>query len=135
MNKEEAKRAIINKCREYGCGLLSAEEVGEILDKLPDTRQEFGFISYARNSGLEIKIVPPKEGVLACLEVRDPETGYCEPCEITDAEAAACADIGAHIGRELDRMAALIGAKKAREYANRHRGNQRREVEKLFRGE
>ena len=31
----------------------------------------FDFLSYVRDSGLEIKLLPPKEGVLIALEMRD----------------------------------------------------------------
>ena len=95
----------------------------------------FDFISYVRDMGIEVKILPAKEGVLVSLEVRDPDTGFAERHEITDAEARGCANIDRHTGHVLDQMAARIGGKKARLYAGRHVGNQMREREKFFRGE
>ena len=47
----------------------------------------FDFLSYVRDSGLEIKLLPPKEGILIALELREPDTGYTERREITDIEA------------------------------------------------
>ena len=95
----------------------------------------FDFISYVRDSGLEVKILPVTDGILISLEVRDPETGYFERYEITDKEAAGCGNIDAYTGRGLDQMVARIGRKKAKLYADRHQGNQMREREKFFKGE
>ena len=95
----------------------------------------FDFISYVRDSGIEITLLPPKDGVLIRLEVRDPQTGYYERREISDKEAAQCINIDRYTGQVLDQMAARIGARKAKEYANRHASNQLRDHEKLFRGE
>ena len=95
----------------------------------------FDFLSYVRDSGVEIKLLPPQEGVLICLEVRDPETGYCERHEITDQEAGASSNIDRYTGQVLDQMVARIGRKKAKLYADRHQGNQMREREKFFKGE
>ena len=44
----------------------------------------FDFISYSRDSGFEITILPPVDGVLIHLELRDPDTGYFERRAITD---------------------------------------------------
>ena len=95
----------------------------------------FDFISYSRDSGFEIKILPPSLGILIHLELRDPDTGYFERRAITDREASSCSNIDRYTGQVLDQMAARIGARKAKEYANRHASNQLREREKLFRGE
>ena len=95
----------------------------------------FDFLSYVRDSGLEVKLLPPGAGVLIYLEVRDPDTGYTERHEITDQEARGCANIDQHTGQVLDQMAARIGRKKAKLYADRYQGNKMREMEKLFRGE
>ena len=95
----------------------------------------FDFISYSRDSGFEIKILPPIDGVLIHLELRDPDTGYFERRAITDREASSCSNIDRYTGRVLDTMAAKIGARKAQLYAHRHSGNQMREREKFFRGE
>jgi len=95
----------------------------------------FDFISYVRDSGLQVRILPPMPGTLINLELRDLETGYCEGHAITDAEASKCANIDKYTGQVLDSMAAKIGARKAQLYANRHSGNQMREREKFFRGE
>lgn len=95
----------------------------------------FDFLSYVRDSGLEIKLLPPKEGVLIALEMRDPIHGFFEKHEIMDEEAASCLNIDNHTGRVLDAMAARIGAKRAREYADRHKAEQRRAREDFFRGE
>lgn len=94
----------------------------------------FDFLSYVRDSGIEITLLPPKDGVLIRLEVRDPQTGYYERREITDKQAASCGNIDVYTGQVLDQMAARIGARKAKEYANRHASNQLRERENFFRG-
>ena len=44
----------------------------------------FDFISYVRDSGLQVRILPPTAGVLISLEVRDSATGYYEYQAITD---------------------------------------------------
>lgn len=95
----------------------------------------FDFISYVRDTGIEITILPPREGVLICLEVRELEHNYYERCEITDDQAKRCGNIDAYTGQVIDAMVARIGKKKAKEYADRHKSVQRREIEKLFRGE
>lgn len=95
----------------------------------------FDFISYSRDSGFEIKILPPVDGVLIHLELRDPDTGYFERRAITDREASSCSNIDRYTGQVLDTMAARIGSRKAQLYADRHIGNQMREREKFFRGE
>ena len=95
----------------------------------------FDFLSYVRDSGLEIKLLPPKEDILISLELREPDTGYAERHEITDQEARGCANIDQRTGQVLDQMAARIGRKKAKLYADRYQGNKMREMEKLFRGE
>ena len=94
----------------------------------------FDFISYSRDSGLEIKILPPITGILIHLELRDPDTGYFEGRAITDAEASRCANIDKYTGEVLDQMAARIGRKKAKLYADRHISKQLRERENFFRG-
>lgn len=94
----------------------------------------FDFISYSRDSGLEIKILPPTDGILIHLELRDPDTGYFERCAITDREASRCANIDKYTGEVLDQMAARIGRKKAKLYADRHISKQLRERENFFRG-
>jgi hypothetical protein len=95
----------------------------------------FDFISYSRDSGFEIIILPPVDGVLIHLELRDPGTGYFERRAITDREASSCSNIDRYTGQVLDTMAARIGSRKAQLYADRHIGNQMREREKFFRGE
>ena len=95
----------------------------------------FDFISYVRDSGLQLRILPPADGILISLELRDPDTGYFERRAITDREASSCSNIDRYTGQVLDSMAAKIGARKAQLYANRHSGNQMREREKFFRGE
>ena len=94
----------------------------------------FDFISYSRDSGLEIKILPPVDGTLIHLELRDPDTGYFERRAITDREVSSCSNIDRYTGQVLDTMAAKIGARKARLYADRHISNQLRERENFFRG-
>ena len=95
----------------------------------------FDFISYSRDSGFEITILPPVDGVLIHLELRDHDTGYFERRAITDREASSCSNIDRYTGQVLDTMAARIGARKAQLYVDRHIGNQMREREKFFRGE
>ena len=95
----------------------------------------FDFISYSRDSGFEITILPPVDGILIHLELRDPDTGYFERRAITDHEASSCSNIDRYTGQVLDTMAARIGSRKAQLYADRHIGNQMREREKFFRGE
>ncbi len=95
----------------------------------------FVFISYVRDSGLQLIILPPMPGTLINLELRDLETGFYEGYAITDKEASKCSNIDKYTGEVLDRMAARIGRRKAQLYANRHSGNQMREREKFFRGE
>lgn len=94
----------------------------------------FDFISYSRDSGFEITILPPVDGVLIHLELRDPDTGYFERRAITDREASSCSNIDRYTGQVLDRMVAKIGARKAKEYADRHISKQLRERENFFRG-
>lgn len=94
----------------------------------------FDFISYSRDSGFEIKILPPVTGILIHLELRDPDTGYFERHAITDSEAGRCSNIDTYTGQVLDTMAAKIGARKAQLYANRHKSNKRQELENFFRG-
>lgn len=89
----------------------------------------FDFISYVRDTGVEVKILPPGEGVLICLEVREAEHGFCEREEITDKQAASCGNIDRYTGQVLDRMVAKIGARKAQEYADRHKSRKRQEME------
>ena len=94
----------------------------------------FDFISYSRDSGFEITILPPVDGILIHLELRDSDTGYFEGRAITDVEASRCANIDKYTGEVLDRMAARIGRRKAQLYANRHKSNKRQELENFFRG-
>ena len=94
----------------------------------------FDFISYSRDSGFEITILPPVDGVLIHLELRDPDTGYFERRAITDREASSCSNIDRYTGQVLDSMAARIGSRKAKLYADRHISNQLRERENFFRG-
>ena len=93
----------------------------------------FDFLSYVRDSGIEITLLPPKDGVLIRLEVRDPQTGYYERREITDKQAASCGNIDVYTGQVLDQMAARIGARKAKLYANRFKSQKRRDIEELIR--
>ena len=94
----------------------------------------FDFISYVRDSGLQLIILPPMPGTLINLELRDLETGYYEGYAITDTEASKCANIDKYTGQVLDQMAARIGRKKAKLYADRHISNQLMERENFFRG-
>lgn len=89
----------------------------------------YDFLSFVRDTGVEVKILPPREGVLICLEVREAEHGFCEREEITDKQAASCGNIDVYTGQVLDRMVARIGAKKAKEYADRHKSRKRQEME------
>ena len=93
----------------------------------------YDFLSFVRDTGVEVKILPPREGVLICLEVREPEHGFCERRAITDSEAASCGNIDIYTGQVLDRMVARIEAKKAQEYASRHKSKQMRDREDFFR--
>lgn len=95
----------------------------------------FDFLSFVRDSGVEVKLLPTGEGVLIHLEVRDPETGFAERREITDQQARTSTNIDAYTGHVLGSMVARIGRKKAKLYADRHQGNQMREREKFFKGE
>ena len=92
----------------------------------------FDFISYVRDSGLQLRILPPMPGTLINLELRDLETGYCEGYAITDREASSCSNIDRYTGQVLDTMAAKIGARKAQLYANRHKSNKRQELETFW---
>lgn len=92
----------------------------------------FDFLSYVRDSGIEITLLPPKDGVLIRLEVRDPQTGYYERREITDKQAASCGNIDVYTGQVLDQMAARIGARKAQEYADRHKSRKSAEMEAFW---
>ena len=95
----------------------------------------FDFISYVRDSGFQVHILPPTDGALITLEVCEPKTGYCERYTITDRDASMCSNIDKYTGKVLDTMAARIGSRKARMYANLHKSSQRQDIEKLFRGE
>lgn len=92
----------------------------------------YDFLSFVRDTGVEVKILPPGAGVLIRLEVRESEHGFYERREITDKEAASCGNIDVYTGQVLDQMVAKIGAKKAQEYANRHRSNKRQELETFW---
>jgi len=92
----------------------------------------FDFISYVRDSGLQIRILPPMPGTLINLELRDPDTGYFERRAITDREASSCSNIDRYTGQVLDTMAAKIGARKAHLYANRHKSNRLQEMETFW---
>lgn len=92
----------------------------------------FDFISYVRDSGLQLRILPPADGILISLELRDSDTGYFEGRAITDIEASKCANIDKYTGEVLDRMAARIGRKKAQLYADRHKSQKRQEMEKFW---
>ena len=94
----------------------------------------FDFISYVRDSGLQLRILPPADGILISLELRDSDTGYFERRAITDSEAGRCSNIDKYTGQILDTMAAKIGARKAKLYADRHISKQLRERENFFRG-
>ena len=93
----------------------------------------FDFISYVRDSGLQLRILPPADGILISLELRDSDTGYFEGRAITDVEASRCANIDKYTGEVLDQMAARIGQKKARLYADRFKNQKRRAIEDLIR--
>lgn len=93
----------------------------------------FDFISYVRDSGLQVYILPPADGILINLALRDPATGYTEKHAITDREASTCSNIDKYTEAVLDSMAARIGSKKAKLYADRHVSNQMREREDFFR--
>ena len=92
----------------------------------------FDFISYVRDSGLQLRILPPADGILISLELRDSDTGYFEGRAITDVEASRCANIDKYTGEVLDQMAARIGRKKAKLYADRHKSNKRQELETFW---
>lgn len=92
----------------------------------------FDFISYVRDSGLQLRILPPADGILISLELRDSDTGYFEGRAITDREASSCSNIDRYTGQVLDTMAAKIGARKAQLYANRHKSNKRQELETFW---
>lgn len=93
----------------------------------------FDFLSYVRDSGLEIRLMPPSAGELIALEVLDQASGHRERHRITNRDAAACTNIDQYTGRVLDQMAAKIGSRKAKEYANRHGSRKRQEIEDFFR--
>lgn len=92
----------------------------------------FDFISYARDMGLEIKILPPTAGALACIELRDSKTGYFERHTITDKEAASCGNIDKYTGHVLDQMAARIGRRKAEDTAKKYEAHKRAEMETFW---
>ena len=92
----------------------------------------YDFLSFVRDTGVEVKILPPGAGVLIRLEVRESEHGFCERREITVKEAGSCGNIDVYTGQVLDQMVAKIGARKAQEYANRHRSNRRQEMETFW---
>lgn len=93
----------------------------------------YDFLSFVRDTGVEVKLLPPGEGVLIRLEVRESEHGFCERYDITDAEAASCGNIDTYTGMVLDKMVAKIGARKAQEYADRHKSRKREEMETFWR--
>lgn len=94
----------------------------------------FDFISYVRDSRFHVHIIPPTDGALIVLELREPKTGYCERYTITDRDASMCSNIDKYTGKVLDTMAARIGSRKARMYANKHKSNKMQEREDFFRG-
>lgn len=94
----------------------------------------FDFISFARDTGVTVNIIPGRKGVLVSLEIVTPD-GYIESCDITDGDARNASNIDAYTGKILDAMIAKAGKRKADDYSRRHKGNQLREREKFFRGE
>lgn len=92
----------------------------------------YDFLSFVRDTGVEVKILPPGAGVLIRLEVRESEHGFYERREITDKEAASCGNIDVYTGQVLDQMVAKIGARKAKEYADRHKSRKRAEMEAFW---
>ena len=94
----------------------------------------FDFIGYTRDAEIDITIRHPAKGIYTSLDVRDKHSGFYEHYDITDKEAASCGNIYTHIGIILDKMVARIGAKRAKQYADRHISNQMRAREDFFRG-
>lgn len=92
----------------------------------------FDFLSFVRDTGVEVKILPPGKGVLIRLEVREAEHGFTIKRDITDKEAASCGNIDEYTGRILDGMVKKIREKKEREYAARHASVKRQELETFW---
>lgn len=92
----------------------------------------FDFISFARDTGVTVNIIPGRKGVLVSLEIVTPD-GYIESCDITDSDARQASNIDIYTGQLLDAMIAKAGKRKAEDYSRRHKGNQRRDIENLFR--
>lgn len=99
-----------------------------------EEQEVFDFISYARDTGMTINIIPGRKGVLVSLEIVSPD-GYIESCDITDDDARHALNIDAYTGKILDAMSARIGKRKAEDYSRMHKGNQMRERERFFRCE
>lgn len=93
----------------------------------------FDFVSYVRDTGLEVRVLPPDAGVFISLEVRDSKSCFCERYQITDREVRGCGNVDVYTRQVLDMMAAKIGSKTARLYANRLGDRQRQEREDFFR--
>ena len=93
----------------------------------------FDFLSYVRDSGFQITLLPPHEGELIHVEIRDASTGFYERHVITDREASSCGNIDIYTGKVLDAMAANIGRRKAQLYANRFCSKKRQDIEDLIR--
>ena len=83
---------------------------------------------------MQLRILPPADGILISLELLDSDTGYFEGRAITDVEASRCANIDKYTGEVIDQRAARISRKKAKLYAERHISKQLRERENFFSG-
>lgn len=94
----------------------------------------FDFISFARDTGVTVNIIPGRKGVLISLEIVTPD-GYIESCDITDGDARRASNIDIFTGNILNAMIARIGKRKAEDYSRTHKCNQMREREKFFKGE
>ena len=92
----------------------------------------FDFISFARDTGVTVNIIPGRKGVLVSLEIVTPD-GYIESCDITDGDARRASNIDIYTGSILNAMIARIGKRKAEDYCRAHKGNQMREREDFFR--
>ena len=92
----------------------------------------FDFISFARDTGTTVNIIPGRNGTLVSLEIVDPD-GYVESCEITDSDVRSAANVDIYTGQMLSAMIAKIGSRKAEDYARLHHGNQRRALEDFWR--
>lgn len=100
-----------------------------MIERIPD------LISYTRDTGYKLHIIPGEPGEYIRLRMIDPASKNESRRTITESEIAGMAAKDLHIHLILNEMVEEINLKKAREAERKLDARQMREREKLFRGE